>query len=154
MKVNTHTRATPAASASLSLSVRVSSRRFYIVQLFFYGPSLPDMVGPGGRPRRSLQRDGGERSLGLSAAFERAGSGGKGLPGKNGQGKRTEEKGTRGEGVRQKCAKGSAGGNKAFRRGRRGIIFVPSASVFRRNNAPWVPQSRMQPTQKTRLGLL
>lgn len=38
--------------------------------------------------------------------------------------------------------------------GRWGIIFVPSATVFRGDNASWVPQSRMQPTQKTRLGLL
>lgn len=55
----------------------------------------------------------------------------------------------------QKCANAPAdGGNKAFRMVEGRIIFVPSATVFREDNAPWVPQSRMQPTQKTRLGLL
>lgn len=34
------------------------------------------------------------------------------------------------------------------------IIFVSSAAVFRGDNAAWEPQSWMQPTQKTRLGLL
>ena len=34
------------------------------------------------------------------------------------------------------------------------IIFVSSVAVFRGDNAAWEPQSWMQPTQKTRLGLL
>lgn len=37
--------------------------------------------------------------------------------------------------------------------GGRGIIFVSSAVVFREDNAPWEPQSWVQPTQKTRPGI-
>lgn len=62
---------------------------------------------------------------------------------------------------------GRRGGNKAFREatewgggggrvgggGERGIIFVSSAVVFREDNAPWEPQSWVQPTQKTRPGI-
>lgn len=46
-------------------------------------------------------------------------------------------------------------GGRRRRRGgeERGIIFVSSAVVFREDNAPWEPQSWVQPTQKTRPGI-
>lgn len=181
MRVNTHTRPPrPCLHHSpVPLPVRdrpcllprLPSGCFYIAAspLFFYGFLFASTGrAPASRsPSSVLTRQ--REPHRLSTAFDRVGE--KKVVRKkireerNRRRKKTyrDGKGTRGtggEGVRQKCAKGStgrAGGNKAFRRRageRRGIIFVPSATVFRGNNALWVPQSRMQPTQKTRLGLL
>lgn len=48
---------------------------------------------------------------------------------------------------------GRGGGGRVGGGGERGIIFVSSAVVFREDNAPWEPQSWVQPTQKTRPGI-